>query len=42
MCLVVVAVAAMSVVGQGSTTATVVEAATVAAEEVDDGWGGWG
>jgi hypothetical protein len=37
MCLAVVAVAAMSVVGRGSATATVEEAATAAAEEADDG-----
>ncbi len=36
MCLAVVAVAAMSVVGEGSTMATVEEAATVAAEEADE------
>jgi hypothetical protein len=42
MCLAVVAVVAKSVVGQGSLTATVEEAATAAAEEADDGWSGWG
>jgi hypothetical protein len=42
MCLAVVAVAAMSVVGRGSATAMVEEAATAAAEEADDGRGGRG
>ncbi len=46
MCLAVVAVAAMSAVGWGSVTATVEEAATVAAmaaaEEADDRRGGRG
>ncbi len=37
MCLAVMAVAAMSVVGRGSATATVEGAATAAAEEADDG-----
>jgi hypothetical protein len=37
MCLTVVAVAAMLVVGRGSTMVTVEEAVTVAAEEADDG-----
>jgi hypothetical protein len=37
MCLAVVAVAAMSVVGQGSATATVEEAAMAAAEESGGG-----
>jgi hypothetical protein len=41
MCLAVVAVAAMSVVGGGSATATVEEATTEAAEEAGDGPGGW-
>jgi hypothetical protein len=41
MCLAVVAVAAMSVVGGGSATARVEEAATEAAEEAGDGPGGW-
>jgi hypothetical protein len=41
MCLAVVAVAVMSVMGGGSATATVQEAATEAAEEADDGPGGW-
>jgi hypothetical protein len=36
MCLIVVAVAAMLVVRQGSATAMVEESATVAAEEADD------
>jgi hypothetical protein len=36
MCLAVVAVAAMLVVGRGSATATVEEAAMAAAEEADD------
>ncbi len=40
MCLVMVAVAVMSVVGGGSVTATVEEAVTAAAEEADDGPGG--
>jgi hypothetical protein len=42
MCLAVVAVVAMSVVGQGSAAATVEEAATAAVEEVDNGRGGQG
>jgi hypothetical protein len=41
MCLAAVAVAAMSVVGGGSATATVEEAAMEAAEEAGDGPGGW-
>ncbi len=41
MCLAVVAVAAMSVVGGESATATVEEAAREAAEEAGDGPGGW-
>ncbi len=41
-CLTVVAVAAMLVVGRGSAMAMVDEAATAAAEEADDGWGGRG
>jgi hypothetical protein len=41
MCLAVVAVAAMLVVGGVSATETVVEVATAAAEEADDGRGGW-
>ena len=41
MCLTVVAVAAMSVVGGGSATATKDEAATEAAEEAGNGPGGW-
>ncbi len=41
MCLAVVAVVAMSVVGGGSITATVEEAATEAAEEAGHGPGGW-
>ncbi len=40
MCLAVVVVAAMTVWEGGSATATVEEAATVAAEEADDGRGG--
>ncbi len=40
--LAVVAVTAMLVVGRGSMTAMVEEAATVAAEEADDGWVGQG
>jgi hypothetical protein len=39
MCRAVVAVAAMSVWGGGSATATVEEAMTTAAEEADDGQG---
>jgi hypothetical protein len=42
MCLAVMAVAAMFVVGQGSTTAKVEEAAPAAAEEAGTGWGGRG
>ncbi len=42
MCLTVVAVVAMSVVGRGSATAMVEEAATEAAEEADDGRGARG
>jgi hypothetical protein len=41
MCLAVVAVTAMLVVGGGSATAMVEEAATEAAEVVGDGPGGW-
>jgi hypothetical protein len=37
MCLAVVVVAAMSVVGRGSATATVEEAAMAAVEEADNG-----
>jgi hypothetical protein len=37
MCHAVVAVVAMLVLGRGSTAATVVEVATTAAEEADDG-----
>ncbi len=37
MCLPVVAVVAMLVVGRGSSTATVEEVATTAAEEADNG-----
>jgi hypothetical protein len=37
-----VAVAATLVVGWGNPTAMVEEAATVAAEEANDGRGGWG
>ncbi len=39
MCLVVIAVVAMSVLGGGSTRA-MEEVATAAAEEANDGWGG--
>ncbi len=42
MCLAVVAVAGMSVVGWGSATTIVEEAATAAAEEADNGRGGRG
>ncbi len=38
----VVTVAAMLVVGQGSAMATVEEVATAAAKEAEDGWGGQG
>jgi hypothetical protein len=42
MCLAVVAEAAMSVVGRGSATAMVEEAATAEAEEAGNGRGGRG
>ncbi len=42
MCLAVVAVAAMLVMGRGSTTAIIEEAVTAAAEEVTMGGVGWG
>jgi hypothetical protein len=42
MCLTVVAVAAMLVVGRGSTMARVEEVATAAAEEATMGGVGWG